>query len=102
VINYNPADLRPGRTDTPQQQIATPTPIGRSGARLNQIEQRWRTIRATTTMIDPSVNDFLQIDVAHLLTLAHATYAMLNAQNAEDYRKAHDTIRAVLRSNFSA
>jgi len=97
-VTYHPADLLPGRTDIKQQQIATPARPLVGGPRLRAIEQRWRVIRATTTMIDPSVNDFLQIDVAHLLAMAHAASALQDASNAEAYRKASDTLRALMRA----
>lgn len=94
---YDPARLLPGNTNVKQEQINTPAKIYNSSPKINEIEQRWNNIRATTTMIDQNVNDFLQIDVARLMAIAKAAYAMQAANNAESYRQAVNNLQAILR-----
>jgi hypothetical protein len=96
-VSYDASKLYPGGTDVVPGYVNRPGTTYSSGAEINQIEQRWHNVIAQTTFIDQATNDFLQIDVARLMTIARAAAAMKSAKNAEEYRVAVAQLMASLR-----
>lgn len=77
-------------------QVNRPAPVYASGPAINEIEQRWRNIQATITLVDPLLADLVNVDMPRLLTIAKAAYALRTATNAESYRQAISSLNASL------
>lgn len=78
------------------QHINRPAKTYSSGPLINQIDQRWLTLRANYSLLDPALVDFLERDVARLLLIARAAYAWSSATNAESYRQATQQLQSSL------
>ncbi len=97
--NYAAGPTYPGIAAGHQQQINTPTPIYASGPAINAIEQRWMTLRGNYGVLDPALIDFLERDVARLLSIAKAAAALEQAKNAEQYRQATQQVLSAVRTS---
>lgn len=80
------------------QHIGRPAPTYTSGPTLNEIAQRWLALRGSYASMDAGLADFLERDVARLLQIARAAYAMQAANNAEKYRQATAQLMSALRA----
>lgn len=79
-------------------QINRPAPTYSAGPTVNEIDQRWRALRSSMPLnVNPAINDFLDRDVARLMTIARAAYALSAATNAESYRQATQQLMSALR-----